>query len=51
MLTISNPLSASQAQARTTPKSFVTPRENYYTQADQIPGQWQGRLAEQWGLR
>jgi conjugative relaxase-like TrwC/TraI family protein len=50
MLTISNPLSASQAQAYHA-EEFSNARENYYTQGDQIPGEWHGRLAEQWGLR
>jgi conjugative relaxase-like TrwC/TraI family protein len=50
MLTISNPLSASQALAYHA-EEFSNARENYYTQGDQIRGQWHGRLAEQWGLR
>jgi len=50
MLTISNPLSASQAQAYHA-EEFGNARENYYTQGDQIRGQWHGRLAGQWGLR
>jgi conjugative relaxase-like TrwC/TraI family protein len=50
MLTISNPLSASQAQAYHA-EEFSNARENYYTQSDQIRGEWHGRLAEQWGLR
>lgn len=50
MLTISNPLSASQAQAYHA-EEFSNARENYYTQDDQIRGEWHGRLAEQWGLR
>ena len=50
MLTISNPLSASQAQAYHA-EEFRNARENYYTQGDQIRGEWHGRLAEQWGLR
>ncbi|HVB86544.1 MAG TPA: MobF family relaxase [Candidatus Dormibacteraeota bacterium] len=50
MLTISNPLSASQAQAYHA-EEFSNARENYYTQCDQIRGEWHGRLAEQWGLR
>jgi conjugative relaxase-like TrwC/TraI family protein len=50
MLTISNPLSASQAQAYHA-EEFSNARENYYTQGDQIRGEWHGRLAEQWGLR
>ena len=50
MLTISNPLSASQAQAYHAAE-FSNARENYYTQGDQIRGEWHGRLAEQWALR
>ena len=50
MLTISNPLSASQAQAYHA-EEFGNARENYYTQGDQIRGEWHGRLAEQWGLK
>jgi conjugative relaxase-like TrwC/TraI family protein len=49
MLTISNPLSASQAQAYHA-EEFGNARENYYTQADHICGEWHGRLAGQWGL-
>src|SRR6266481_4086700 len=49
MLTISNPLSASQAQAYHA-EEFGNARENYYTQGDQIRGEWHGRLAGQWGL-
>src|SRR5580693_7583863 len=43
-----NPISASQAQAYHA-EEFGNARENYYTQADQIHGEWHGRLAEQWG--
>ena len=50
MLTISKPLSASQAQAYHA-EEFGNARENYYTQGDQIRGEWHGRLAEQWGLK
>ena len=50
MLTISNPLSASQALAYHA-EEFCNARENYYTQGDQIRGEWHGRLAGQWGLR
>ena len=50
MLTISNPLSASQAQAYHA-EEFANARENYYTKGDQIRGEWHGTLAEQWGLR
>src|SRR5437667_8209299 len=50
MLTISNPLSARQAQAYHA-EEFGNARENYYTQDDQIRGEWHGRLAGRWGLR
>src|SRR5437879_6546142 len=50
MLTISNPLSASQAQAYYG-EEFGNDRANYDTQGDQIRGEWHGRLADQWGLR
>src|SRR5260370_15829936 len=50
MLTISNPLSASRAQAYHA-EEFGNARENYYTQGDQIRGEWHGKLAEQWELR
>jgi conjugative relaxase-like TrwC/TraI family protein len=49
MLTISKPLSAGQAQTYHA-EEFANARENYYTEADQIRGEWHGRLAEQWGL-
>jgi len=50
MLTISNPLSAIQAQAYHA-EEFSNARENYYTQDDQIRGEWHGRLAAEWGLK
>jgi conjugative relaxase-like TrwC/TraI family protein len=50
MVTISKPLSAGQAQAYHK-EEFTNARENYYTQGDQIHGEWQGQLAERWGLR
>ena len=50
MLTISKPLSASQAQSYHA-EEFGNARENYYTEAEQIRGEWHGRLAEQWRLR
>jgi len=49
MVTISKPLSAGQAQAYHK-EEFTNARENYYTQGDQIHGEWQGQLAERWGL-
>jgi hypothetical protein len=50
MLTISKPLSAGQAQSYHA-EEFSNSRENYYTETDQIRGEWHGKLAEQWGLR
>ena len=50
MLTISNPLSATQAQAYHA-EEFSNARENYYTQGDQIHGEWHGNLAAEWGLK
>ena len=50
MLTISNPLSASQAQAYHV-EEFSNARENYYAQGDQIRGEWHGKLAAKWGLK
>ena len=50
MVTISKPLSAGQAQAYHKAE-FTNARENYYTQGDQIRGEWQGQLAERWGLK
>jgi conjugative relaxase-like TrwC/TraI family protein len=49
MLTISKPLSAGQAQSYHA-EEFGNARENYYTEGEQIRGQWHGRLAERWGL-
>jgi conjugative relaxase-like TrwC/TraI family protein len=50
MLTISKPLSAGQARGYHA-EEFSNSRENYYTEADQIRGEWHGRLAKEWGLR
>src|SRR5437879_6208846 len=50
MLTISNPLSASQAQAYHA-EEFSNARQKHHTQGGQIRGEWHGRLAGQWGLR
>src|SRR6266849_4333443 len=49
MLTISKPLSAGQARAYHH-EEFSNAQENYYTEAEQIRGEWHGKLAEQWGL-
>lgn len=50
MLTVSQPLSAGQAQ-RYHAEEFCNARDNYYTADEQIVGQWHGQLADQWGLR
>ncbi len=50
MLTISKPLSAGQAQSYHA-EEFSNARENYYTEGEQITGEWHGRLAEQLGFR
>lgn len=50
MLTISKPLSAGQAQTYHK-EEFANAQENYYSEGDQIRGEWHGRLAQEWGLR
>jgi conjugative relaxase-like TrwC/TraI family protein len=49
MLTISKPLSASQAQSYHQ-KEFTAKEQNYWSQVDEIAGEWQGRLAGKFGL-
>src|SRR3989442_4003206 len=49
MLTISKALSAAQVRTYHATE-FRNARDNYYTVADAIVGQWHGRLAEAWGL-
>ena len=49
MLTISKPLSAAQAQTYHE-KEFTAKQQNYWSQRGVIAGEWQGRLAEQFGL-
>jgi len=49
MLTISKPLSAGQAQTYHE-KEFTTKEQNYWSQCGVIAGEWQGRLAGQFGL-
>jgi conjugative relaxase-like TrwC/TraI family protein len=49
MLTISKPLSASQAQTYHE-KEFTAAEQNYWKQADTIQGEWHGKLAEKFGL-
>jgi len=49
MLTISKPLSAGQAKTYHQ-KEFTAKEQNYWSQRGVIQGEWQGRLAEQFGL-
>ncbi|HVJ06468.1 MAG TPA: MobF family relaxase [Candidatus Saccharimonadales bacterium] len=49
MLTISKPLSAGQAQIYHQ-KEFTAKEQNYWSQRGEIAGEWQGRLASQFGL-
>ncbi|MGA9041353.1 MAG: MobF family relaxase [Terriglobales bacterium] len=49
MLTISKPLSAGQAQTYHH-KEFTAKEQNYWSQQGVIAGEWQGRLAGQFGL-
>jgi conjugative relaxase-like TrwC/TraI family protein len=50
MLTISKPLSASQAQTYHA-REFASQEQNYWSRDQQGHSEWQGRLAEQWGLQ
>ena len=49
MLTISKPLSSGQAHSYHE-KEFANADQNYYSQAGGVRGEWQGKLAEAWGL-
>ena len=49
MLTISKPLSAAQAQTYHA-KEFTAKEQNYWSQQGAPVGEWQGHLAEQFGL-
>lgn len=49
MLTISKPLSAGQAQTYHA-KEFTSREQNYWSQKGEIRGEWQGQLAERFGL-
>ena len=49
MLTISKPLSSSQAQSYHK-LEFTSETQNYYKQGDAVRGEWQGRLAPRLGL-
>ncbi len=50
MLTISKALSASQA-ATYHAKEFANADQRYYSQDENVRGEWQGKLAEQWGVQ
>ena len=49
MLTISKPLSASQAQ-KYHAQEFTSAEQNYWKQDDRTLGEWHGKLAEEFGL-
>lgn len=49
MLTISKPLSASQVRMYHE-REFASERQNYWSRDQQGHSEWQGKLAEQWGL-
>ena len=49
MLTISKPLSSGQAQSYHT-REFASEQQNYWSRDQQGHSEWQGKLAEQWGL-
>jgi conjugative relaxase-like TrwC/TraI family protein len=49
MLTISKPLSSSQAQTYHA-KEFTAKEQNYWSQKGEIRGEWQGQLAARFGL-
>jgi conjugative relaxase-like TrwC/TraI family protein len=49
MLTISKPLSASQVRTYHE-REFASERQNYWSRDQQGYSEWQGKLAEQWGL-
>jgi hypothetical protein len=50
MLTISKPLSASQAQTYHV-REFASQEQNYWSRDQQGHSEWQGRLAQQWRLQ
>lgn len=49
MLTISKPLSAAQAQTYHR-KEFTAKEQSYWSRGNAVQGEWQGRLAAQYGL-
>lgn len=50
MLTISKPLSASQARSYHA-KEFASQQQNYWSREQQGYSEWQGRLAREWNLK
>src|SRR5580692_10330150 len=50
MITLSKPISSGQAQAYHK-EEFANVKENYYTEGERVRGEWQGQLAERWGLQ
>jgi conjugative relaxase-like TrwC/TraI family protein len=49
MVTLSKPISAGQAQTYHK-EEFTNAKENYYTDGSSVRGEWQGQLADRWGL-
>lgn len=49
MLTLSKPLTAGQAQTYHK-KEFISKEQSYWARGQEIQGEWQGRLAEKYGL-
>ena len=49
MLTISKPLSATQAQTYHA-KEFTSPEQSYWRRGQAVTGEWQGQLADKFGL-
>jgi len=49
MVTLSKPISSGQAQAYHK-EEFANAKDNYYTEGEHVRGEWQGQLAERWGL-
>ena len=50
MLTISKALSSEQARTYHA-REFVSEKQNYWSRDAQVHSEWQGRLAQEWGLR
>jgi hypothetical protein len=49
MLTISKPLSTAQAHSYHQ-REFANAEQSYYSQGEGVRGEWQGKLAGEWGL-